>query len=824
VHAAVAFARAGTGRDRPATRALLPQWIARLVGFAALASVGALEWQRLVGGLSSGRALLWVAVAVASAVAVLVAARAPVGWPGRLAMPAVAVVALLAGYWLSGAGLGLLRPRHWDELGSGLGGGLQALGTVRLPYVSVDSWPRVVLELMGAELLIIAGLLTFWPRLVSEPDQRTRVDAPDRGYPFVALVVLLVVVASPVVSLGGTRPLVLGLILSAFTVCFLWLERLPLKPGLGVAALVAIALAGALPLAAVADRGEPWFDYRSFAESLGPDDPVQFSWTQSYGPITWPRDGNEVMRITSSQPHYWKARNLDVFDRTAWTTRPDPGPLKDGEPFGATLPEDWRSHPAWTNTISVSVRRMRTTDVIGAGAIVGVQNASRGTRPATSSGTYDAPSGLRRGDSYTLEVHDPKPSPAQLGQATSGVNERQEGERVLTVPFLPGRRAPLSRRSGAARTPVLQADVHFKAWDDDGGISYAEYPTANRSEFDIEAVMKRSMYARTWALSKRLKRGAERPMDYIRAVDRYLHGAQFTYTERPAQPGPNVAPLDYFLNDSHQGYCQHYAGAMALLLRMGGISARVATGFSPGGYSDRRKTWVVRDTDAHAWVEAWFDRYGWVTFDPTPDATPARSQIAALNNPVTSVLIAPDRAPGGTDGSGGTATAVGGRPNLLLGTNNDTRGTGTAAGTGPRWWAWIGGILLVGVLVLSVLLFIRRPRGGTPMDRAIAEVEDAMRRVGRPVSTGTTLSQLERRLGSHSPEVAAYLRALAAGRYAAAPAPPPRTGRRALRRALAQGLGFGGGLRALWALPPHPKRPRRAQRPTTFEVDTTVRG
>ena len=97
---------------------------------------------------------------------------------------------------------------------------------------------------------------------------------PDRGYPIVSLAVLLVVIASPVVSLGGTaRPLLLGLVLAALTVCFLWLERLPFRPGLGVAGLLAIALVGALPIAALADRGEPWFDYRSFAESLGPGRP-----------------------------------------------------------------------------------------------------------------------------------------------------------------------------------------------------------------------------------------------------------------------------------------------------------------------------------------------------------------------------------------------------------------------------------------------------------------------------------------------------------------------------------------------------------------------
>ena len=89
---------------------------------------------------------------------------------------------------------------------------------------------------------------------------------------------------------------------------------------------------------------------------------------------------------------------------------------------------------------------------------------------------------------------------------------------------------------------------------------------------------------------------------------------------------------------------------MALLLRMGGVPARVATGFSPGGFSKRRDAWIVRDTDAHAWVEAWYDELGWVTYDPTPDLTPARSQIAALEAPAATAAtpgVESDPAAGG---------------------------------------------------------------------------------------------------------------------------------------------------------------------------------
>ena len=332
--------------------------------------------------------------------------------------------------------------------------------------------------------------------------------------------------------------------------------------------------------------------------------------------------------------------------------------------------------------------------------------------------------------------------------------------------------------------------------------------------------MQRSVYARTWELVKELKRDKETAMDYVRAVDEYLSRSEFRYVERPAQPPEGQAPLDFFINESHQGYCQHYAGAMALMLRMGGVPARVATGFSPGGYSDRKGAWIVRDTDAHAWVEIWFDAYGWVTVDPTPEATPARSLVGALAPDLSSQTPA-QADTGAADAASGDAPPISVRPELQTGGVGELDAATDQGGT--PWWVFVlGAIGLIGV-ALAIVLFLRRPRGPTPMDRAIAEVEDALRRVGRPVSTGTTMTQLERRLGSHSPEVSAYLQALAAGRYALAPPPPPRTGRRALRRALAQGLGFGGRARALWALPPRIERGPRTPRSRSLEVDTRVR-
>src|SRR5205823_3471619 len=77
-------------------------------------------------------------------------------------------------------------------------------------------------------------------------------------------------------------------------------------------------------------------------------------------------------------------------------------------------------------------------------------------------------------------------------------------------------------------------------------------------------------------------------------------------------------PLGDFLFVTRRGFCEYFASAMAVLLRTQGIPARVATGFQSGYYNDVSGTWVIRASDAHAWVEAWIEGRGWVTFDPTP--------------------------------------------------------------------------------------------------------------------------------------------------------------------------------------------------------------
>jgi protein-glutamine gamma-glutamyltransferase len=786
--------------------ALLPPSAARLGGFAALALLGALQWQRMIEGLSSGRAFLWVLVAVAAAAGVLWADRRR-RFRGTATL-AVAALSLVGAYVAAGLDLDLLKPRRLDELAAGIAQGVEALASVQMPYRGADPWPSQTLQLLGALICVLAGLLAFWPRT---PRASSASGAEvERGYQFLSLALLLVLVAAPIVSIGGTEPVALGIALTALTVCFLWLERLPLKPGVGVAAMFALVLAGALPLASAADGEDPWFDYKAFAERLGPDEPLSFSWGHSYGPITWPRDGAEVLRVDARRPSYWKVADLDEFDGDAWV---DTGLGSGGEATPELdLARGWEARPGWKETFRVTLRRIETSNVIAAGTTLGVEDSGRPVRPSSEPGLWQSDPALRGGDSYTVDAYVPRPTPPQLTQSSSGVDRRQQSHLDLEIPteadVLPPDGEGVGDAAQDSRNPDLRrlrlrADLQFEPFQPFQRTPdpHAAYKTLVRSN-DGDAALRASPYAETWQLARQLMRESGTPYDYVAGVNRFLQDG-FTYDETPDPVSQGRAPLDGFLFETKSGYCQHYSAAMAILLRMGGIPARVVTGFSPGGYSKRKQAWIVRDTDAHSWVEAWFDEFGWVTFDPTPAGTPARSQIAALERPPEE---GEESGGGDEDDDGGSAARTGGvRPDLLGPQSGQAGGAGGTAAEdgGAPWWSIAVPAGLV-VLLGGWLVQRWRRRSMSPaaaLDRAIAELEAALRRLGRPATAGLTLQQLERRLG-RSPEAAAYLRALRAGRYAPTAAAPTPRGRRALRRELGSGAGPRGRLRALWALPP----------------------
>ncbi|MGH9212684.1 MAG: transglutaminase TgpA family protein [Acidimicrobiales bacterium] len=115
--------------------------------------------------------------------------------------------------------------------------------------------------------------------------------------------------------------------------------------------------------------------------------------------------------------------------------------------------------------------------------------------------------------------------------------------------------------------------------------------------------------------------GAETRYDQALALMNELR--RFPY-DQSVQPGHSEDALEDFLFVNQRGYCEQFAGAFAAMARSLGIPARVAVGFTEGSQDAFEPTlWRVTGRQAHAWVEVYFEGFGWVTFEPTPERGPS---------------------------------------------------------------------------------------------------------------------------------------------------------------------------------------------------------
>lgn len=119
--------------------------------------------------------------------------------------------------------------------------------------------------------------------------------------------------------------------------------------------------------------------------------------------------------------------------------------------------------------------------------------------------------------------------------------------------------------------------------------------------------------------------GAQNPYDQAKAIEHWLR-TNITYNESIPAPPSGRDPVEWFLFEERQGYCNYYATAMVLMLRSQGIPARMAAGFAQGAWDPEQNLFLVRERDAHTWVEAYFPGLGWVEFEPTADEAPLDRQ------------------------------------------------------------------------------------------------------------------------------------------------------------------------------------------------------
>ena len=400
-------------------------------------------------------------------------------------------------------------------------------------------------------------------------------------------------------SAGLRAAIFLLLALAILAVCQ---RRVPLGGGaigqlsvLAVATVVAGLVVGSAPGVA---KGA-LFDWRHWnpLAGNGPQISVGYVWNQDYGPLHWPKQTTTVFQVQSAHPHYWKAGVLTVFDGAHWVSSPvtqanyhatDAIGIPTSEETSKELHPD---SPTDITQVGFTVEALADFRLLSTGQPLRYTLTSPIDASLTTDGSVIATGNLPRGATYTVRAYSPNPKPKQLAEVGNAFPPSVAQSVVVNHAAIPVWGSTTKKRTLVPIDGRLIA-ASDQAWHASG----ADEP--GTSEY-----------------------GA------VVALESYFHGKQFHYDQTPpVGPGPVLA---YFMLHSHRGYCQMYSGSMALVLRLHGIPARVAYGFTEG--SQTQSGYKVTDRDAHAWVEAYFPKYGWIPFEPTPTRNLPEVQASTTN-------------------------------------------------------------------------------------------------------------------------------------------------------------------------------------------------
>ncbi len=412
------------------------------------------------------------------------------------------------------------------------------------------------------------------------------------GRPLVCSAGAAVGVCWPVTIAPGRDTIAVGALALAATLWPPLAARARSRRSLVPALAALLAVVGAA--SAAADAGmrptrsalawQQWTLFDNTATAAG----VKLVWDASYAGIRFPDRATTVLRIRA--PHralYWRASTLDTFVGDRWIEDLRPVAIDSaarrlpGSPLQAASA---RAQATWVEQ-RVEVAALVDDHVAAATDPIQVQGTDIDRLVYFEGGVMRAVHRVARGDRYTVWSAVPQPTPAQL--VRSPARYPQEAARYLRL----GRTQtpPFGTAGRAAMIDALFEDVRYQAlWP----------------------------YRGVWKQTQAVAGRARTPYVATIAIERWLRSrGGFQYDERPPQ-AVVVPPLVEFLEHSKLGYCQHFAGSMALMLRLLGIPSRVAVGFTSGTWKDG--VWTVTDHDAHAWVEVWLAGYGWLPFDPTP--------------------------------------------------------------------------------------------------------------------------------------------------------------------------------------------------------------
>ena len=417
--------------------------------------------------------------------------------------------------------------------------------------------------------------------------------------PLLASLALLVGAGWPATVVTGPDDIRLGaFLLAAILTLLVGLAERPRRrivPAVAAGALVVVAAFAASSSSAVADREllqwQRWDFYTRPAHRVG----LSYVWSSDYSGFTFPRKKTVVFRAKApaTPASYWRATALDQFYAGRWveTNRAlsvGVVPANGRNELADQLLDPSVAHRDQWVRQRVTIAALRDYHYLG-GEVPVAYEQGLGADYTDAAANSSTP--VPRGRTYDVWSYLPNPSPRELG------------------------------RSGAYYPAVIS--VYGSFLDVEAGFSVPAFGRPNRAAV-LAADFRNHPELRPYKplYERALKVVGDHPKSPYAvavAIEAWLRDSpQFLYDQHPPKPPRGVPALVDFVLRTHRGYCQHYAGAMALMLRYLGVPARVAAGFTSGTYNGKKGEWIVTDHDAHTWVEVWFSGYGWIPFDPTP--------------------------------------------------------------------------------------------------------------------------------------------------------------------------------------------------------------
>ena len=270
-------------------------------------------------------------------------------------------------------------------------------------------------------------------------------------------------------------------------------------------------------------------------------------------------------------------------------------------------------------------------------------------------------------------------------------------------------------------------------------------------------------------LAVQITAGKNNPYDQAQAIETYLR-TNYNYTLLPADPPRGADALDYFLFTSKEGYCEYFATAMGDLLRSLGIPVRLVQGYGQGSFDDRIQKFVIKESDAHTWVETYFPQYGWIPWEPTPDGTYfpiPRGNNTGATCARDAEICDPSQDP---NASAVNPTTKADKGALEPGSDAGLSGNGGLRVPSPALvLPGVGGLLmLLALLYFSVSRYLRPATAAGAWSRTafLARLGGMGRRPGE------TPFEFGRRLGEEAPETRTTARTLVEAYAQAAYAPP----------------------------------------------------